>query len=93
MLTDQNFAALTGQTFTATATGGDVPLVLAEVKAAGETPPGYSRKPFSLFFRGDGPPLEQQIYTLRNAALGEVDIFLVPIGQDADGVIYEAVFN
>jgi hypothetical protein len=49
---------------------------------------------FSLQFRG--PPtivLNQQIHRLEHAALGLLDIFLVPIGQDAQGVYYEAVFN
>jgi hypothetical protein len=49
---------------------------------------------FSLFFHG--PPdrfLPQGIYRLRQAKLGELEIFLVPIAQDKDGFQYEAVFN
>ena len=49
---------------------------------------------FSLFF--DGPPtpfLPQRTYTLRQPALGEVDMFLVPVGRKGDGFQYEAVFN
>ena len=53
-----------------------------------------ARPPFSLFFSG---PLEhalsQRLYRLRNAALGEITIFLVPIGKDAQGFSYQALFN
>ena len=37
--------------------------------------------------------LPQRIYRLEHNGLGELDIFLVPIGKDADGVSYQAMFN
>ena len=49
---------------------------------------------FSLLFKG--PPdqlLPQQMYSLVHEQLGALDIFLVPIRQDAEGIYYEAVFN
>lgn len=52
------------------------------------------RRPFSLVFLG--PPqtiLPQRIYRIAHATLGEFDLFLVPIGRDASGVQYEAVFT
>jgi hypothetical protein len=52
------------------------------------------RPPFSLIFLGPGEfVLPQQIYALRHDALGELEIFLVPVGRDAEGVRYQAVFN
>ena len=49
---------------------------------------------FSLLFRG---PLDQfirqGIHRLKQAKLGELEIFLVPTAQDKDGFQYEAVFN
>lgn len=52
------------------------------------------REPFNLLFRGPGKPyLKQQMYTLLHAELGEVDLFLVPVSQDAQGFYYEAVFG
>ena len=52
------------------------------------------RVPFSLIFRGPRTPvLPQCIYTLAHAQLGTFDLFLVPIGPDADGMRYEAVFG
>ena len=49
---------------------------------------------FSLFFGG---PLDrfmpQSIHRLEHARLGVLDLFLVPIAQQPDKFIYEAVFN
>lgn len=49
---------------------------------------------FSLVFSG---PLEefiqQGIHRLHNDRLGTLELFLVPIGRDAAGYQYEAVFN
>jgi hypothetical protein len=52
------------------------------------------RTPFSLVFRSPpGGPLPQRIYRLQHEELGALDLFLVPIGPDADGMCYEAVFS
>ncbi|MEM5775860.1 MAG: hypothetical protein AAGU05_12735 [Anaerolineaceae bacterium] len=49
---------------------------------------------FSILFRGPADlPLPQYTYTLRHATLGEMDLFLVPVGRKAGGYEYEAVFN
>lgn len=49
---------------------------------------------FSLEFRGPNEPiLPQQIYRLQHSELGDLDIFLVPIGPDEQGLLYEAIFN
>jgi hypothetical protein len=49
---------------------------------------------FSLLFRGPGAfVLPQQIYKLRHDRLGVLDLFLVPVSRDANGVNYEVVFN
>jgi len=49
---------------------------------------------FSVFFRG---PLDyllpQSTYHMEHEKMGEIDIFLVPIGREQDGFRYEAVFN
>lgn len=74
----------------------DVSLVLVE---AAELPrragrPDAPRAPFTLVFRGPaGSVLPQRIHALECAALGRLEIFLVPVGRDAAGVLYEAVFN
>jgi hypothetical protein len=52
------------------------------------------RPPFSLVFRGPAAVvLPQCMYRLEHARLGVLDLFLVPIGQDPQGIHYEAVFN
>lgn len=49
---------------------------------------------FSLMFRGPVQPmLEQATYTLEHPVLGALAIFLVPIGRNAQGVQYQALFN
>jgi hypothetical protein len=35
----------------------------------------------------------QAIYAMRHPTLGALDVFLVPIGPDAVGMRYQAVFN
>lgn len=52
------------------------------------------RAPFSLIFAApSGSRLSQRIYKIRHAALGEFEIFLVPIGRDQDGMKLQAIFN
>jgi len=49
---------------------------------------------FTLLFRGPARPvLAQQIYSFEHDRLGRFDLFIVPVGQDAQGLAYEAVFN
>jgi hypothetical protein len=67
---------------------------LIEVAPMGDTAGSNGRRAFSLVFRG--PHTEepiQQTYTLDNADLGSLDLFLVPIGPDEKGMKYEAVFT
>jgi len=56
--------------------------------------PGMMRAPFALLFRsGSALVLPQRLYRLKNAALGSLDIFLVPVARDSRGILYQAVFN
>jgi hypothetical protein len=49
---------------------------------------------FSLVFRGPmTPTVVQRIWPLEHPSLGTIEIFLVPIGPDAEGMLYEAVFS
>ncbi len=68
---------------------------LIEVTQAGQAPAGGGRAPFSLVFRSapDHQALPQRIYRVEHAELGALDIFLVPIGADASGMRYQAVFS
>jgi hypothetical protein len=49
---------------------------------------------FSITFRGPGDCLlPQGTYVFEHGTLGQFDLFIVPIGQDEQGLYYEAVFN
>ena len=52
------------------------------------------RDPFSMYFVGPlDPLLPQAMYTFRAEALTLKTMFIVPIGQHAEGTDYEAVFT
>ena len=51
-------------------------------------------QPFSLVFVGPARfVLPQQTYRVEHDSLGELDLFLVPIGPNGGGMRYEAVFT
>ncbi|HEY7589554.1 MAG TPA: hypothetical protein VH723_01040 [Candidatus Limnocylindrales bacterium] len=89
-MTPETFSAHVGSVFDA----DGVTLRLVEVRSLGHQPGAPRPHPFALDFTGPREPfLDQRIHRLRHGALGELEIFLVPIGVDADGARYEAVFN
>ncbi len=82
------FAAQVGTTFAVEGLGE---LRLEQVEAG---PQGSGFEQFSLMFRGSRDPVGRQgTYRLAHAALGALDIFLVPVGRDAEGTRYQAVFS
>jgi len=49
---------------------------------------------FSVLFRGPlNVFLDQGVRNFKHDQLGEFELFIVPIKQDAEGFYYEAVFN
>jgi hypothetical protein len=50
------------------------------------------RDAFSVLFRS-GAQCPQGIYTVHHPTLGEQPLFLVPLGPDGEGMLYEAVFS
>lgn len=95
LLTCETFASRAGETFDLTMGDSSLPLTLAEVTPLpAQRFPGMTREPFSLIFRSATPiVLPQKLYRMKNARLGVLDIFLVPIGRDTQGAVYQAVFN
>jgi len=91
-LTLAMFEPLVDDTFTLDAGAGEpLHLVLTAATPAGEQPGG--RAPFGLIFMGPPQPLlPQAIYRLEHAELGTLEIFIVPLGQDAEATRYEAIF-
>ena len=91
------FLPCIGNTFRIQAGGQTVALELIEAAALppGIRPPTLARRePFSLVFRAPaGFNAPQSIYELHHDRLGPFGVFLVPIGPDATGPRYEAIFN
>lgn len=94
-LSHSAFSPLVGEVFRIETDGAAMDGTLAECRALGRRPSGPGqREPFSLIFRGpSGPAWPQGIYRLRHAALGEFELFLVPVGPDREGMRYEAIFT
>ena len=90
-LTRDTFAPLVNTQFFAGLAGGKIALDLIEVS---ELRVSRHNEVFALVFRGPGEIfLLQASYRFEHPALGAVDLFIVPIGQDAQGLYYEALFN
>lgn len=89
-----DFAPLVDQRFTLALEGLELVFTLTSARALGAAPATDRREPFSLVFRGPpGPALAQRIYQLHHAALGTLEVFLVPIGPDSLGQLYQAIFT
>lgn len=90
------FAGCLNETFVAALGDGSVNFTLVEATplAVPRGMPNAAREPFSLLFLSTAPVLfPQQIYPMRHPRLGEIGIFLVPIAQNRDGFVYQAIFN
>ena len=94
-LTEAEFSRHVNTNFDLAIGDEQLQLQLVEVKAYLPQPneaAGMER--FSLFFEGSADRyLPQQLYHLTHKAMGEVDLFLVPIEKRESGFRYEAVFN
>lgn len=94
-LTRQTFDPLVNEPFQVTLDTGPLSLDLIECKSLADGRPDEGlREPFSLIFHGPPAPiLAQQIYPVTHSSIGNVEIFLVPLGPAKDGMKYEAVFT
>lgn len=96
-LTLPDFQAQLDATFVLNAGDSTHDLRLIEVQSLSESarvPEG--REPFSAIFLGPKEPIfGQQIVRLTHSTLGDLDLFLVPLGPDIEnrGIRYEAVFS
>ena len=88
-----DFTPHVGSRFRLESDAGDLVIELSAAEAGGVADGPREDPSFSLTFRGPVEPiLPQRIYRLDHAVMGALDIFLVPIGADSNGVVYEAVF-
>ena len=89
----EQFAACLNQDFEIVFSDGALAVKLSEARPLG-TRPESVREPFALTFVASRPlRLPQGIYKLRNAQLGEMEIFLVQTAVDQTSSTFEAVFN
>jgi hypothetical protein len=91
----EDFATRLNETFSVDVDQGRTPFVLVEAAPLPfRAHDGLVREPFSLIFHNASPVLfPQRIYQMANPAMGEFGIFLVPVGRNQDGFLYQAVFN
>ncbi|MDH5833380.1 DUF6916 family protein [Luteimonas kalidii] len=94
LLSLEHFGGCLNETFSARLQGIEAPFVLVQANPLPTRAADAARAPFSLVFRNASPLLfPQQTYRMQHPRLGELDIFLVPVAQDRDGFLYQAVFN
>lgn len=91
----ERFTPLLGEAFEIGDAGSAIRAVLVEATDLREVQgAGRLSRQFSLVWRGPSDTrLEQRIYEVRHPALGTLDLFLVCLGPDAEGMRYEAVFT
>lgn len=90
-----HFAGCVGQGFDVDLGTASVALTLSEARPLPQQGFGAAkRQPFSLLFRsGSAILLPQQIYRMTNATIGAIEIFIVPVARDREGIVYQAIFN
>ena len=89
-----SFSPFVGRRFDVTATQGAVELELIEAKALRAGVGAPRQDPFSLVFKASkDSDLWQGPVTLGHELMGQLDLFLVPIGEDQEGRYFEAIYN
>jgi hypothetical protein len=91
-LSSRDFAECVRTAFEIEATAAE----RVKLELTGVTEQTYSPEleTFTLTFSGPSSPfLPQRSYRVCHEKLGALDLFLVPLGPDAKGMQYEAVFN
>lgn len=88
------FESARNSSFTVSAEGAaspDVQLALTALHTR-PAPPGFEQ--FSLMFSGPAAPLlPQGIYCFKHEQLGELPLFMVPVGKRSDGIQYEVCIS
>jgi Domain of unknown function (DUF6916) len=90
----EHFTPCLNQDFEVVLADGTLPVKLIEAKQWGPDQPPDVRQPFTLTFRVErNLRFPQGIYRMKNAQLGEIEIFLVQVAADQNSSTLEAVFN
>lgn len=73
---------------------GEAGAIEIELLGVEDKSPAPGQEQFVLTFRAPlNAPQQQGLFQLQHAHLGDGILFLVPIGRDASGLTYEAIFN
>jgi hypothetical protein len=92
MLHKETFTGLLNEPFHVVQ--GELPVIDLVLMDVSEYLHTARQESFSLFFRGPSSAFMQQgMYQLQNEKLGDLQLFLVPVGQQGGGYVYQAVFN
>jgi hypothetical protein len=91
----EGFASHLNQTFEVSLGASSVEMTLVQAtKGKPRDWEGLRKEPFALLFKCAKPViLPQRIYPFEKSGFGKMDIFIVPVGRERDGVVYQAVFN
>ena len=92
-LSAADFRSLPDNRISANLDRGDTQLEIVEVREL--TASSRPVTPFSLTVRDPGAKhaVPQGIYAFRHPVHGIVELFIVPIGPDREGMCYEIIFN
>lgn len=92
----EQFSECLNETFTISRDDAQFEARLIDVRRLGGHATRADQQPFSILFHAsDAVNLPQNTYRADHAAIGELDLFLVPVGPDPDhgGMCFEAVFT
>ncbi|GEM47082.1 DUF6916 family protein [Deinococcus cellulosilyticus] len=95
-LTIDHFKPLIGETFHVQVNPQEAfEVQLAEANLlGGDVLPTSGRRPYSLIFVDSRKRLvPQAIFKVTHPAVGELDIFMVPLQPDARGTVFEVIFT
>ena len=92
-ITHQDFESILGETIDLQAGESRFQAKVDSVKHLRKNP-GQQRQPFSVELLADiADNYAQQVYKLSHPALGEPSLFVVPLGPEKGGMLYQVVFN
>ncbi|QBB71907.1 hypothetical protein ELE36_16930 [Pseudolysobacter antarcticus] len=92
-LSAADFESLVGQNLSFEFAAGAYELELVEVRPI-RNPSPREAPPFALILRGPrNSPLQQGVYRVQHPERGPLDLFMVALGPDAHGLVYEIIFN
>ena len=93
-LTMETFSPLVNAEFDVHIDDNVLPVTLLEVTPLNGPGDSPDRQAWSLVFQFPPQQLfDQGTYVFEHADTGSLAIFVVPIGQDENGVRYQAIFN